>query len=112
MLEGMIAAENNSYYRTLHGDRKGESHTVGEDDPHHAVIIESLAGLTRLQDHRRLITWKPATTTGGNPWARALHDTATTAGECNSEDEEEPVHCTDKSSGHNSGDCLDYFNTS
>ena len=108
MLEGMITADiNTSCIRTLHGDREGESHTLGEDDSHHAVIIESLTGLPRLQDHCRLIAWKPATTTGGNPWPRAiLHDTATTTGECECEDEEEPVHCADNASaGHNSGDC-------
>lgn len=111
MLEGMITADNNSCIRTLHGDREGESHSLGEDDTYHAVIIESLIGLSRLQDHCRLITCKPATT-GGNPWARALHDPATTAGECNSEDEEEPVHRTDEPSRNYSGDCQDYFNTS
>lgn len=113
MLEGKCSGDNNSCIRTVHGDREGESHTLGEDDTHHAVIIESLIGLPRLQDHCRSITWKPATSsTVRNPWARALHDTAAAAGECNREDEEEPVHRTDKSSGHNSGDCKDYFNTS
>ena len=111
MLEGMIKAVNNSCIRTLHGDREGESHTLGEDDPHHAVIIESLIGFPRLQDHCRLITCKPVTT-GGNPWSRALHDPASLTGQCNSEDEEEPVHCADEPSGHYSGDCEDYINTS
>lgn len=113
MLEGMNSADNNSCIRALHGDREGESHPLGEDDPHHALIIESLIGLPRLQDHRRLITCKSTTSTGGNPWARALHDPAATApGECDCEDEEEHVHCTDEPSGHYLGDCEDYFNTS
>jgi len=113
MLEGKSSGDNNSCIRTLHGDREGESHTLGEDDSHHAVIIESLIGFPRLQDHCRPITWKSATNSAGrNPWACALYDTAFAAGERNREDEEEPVHRADQSSGHNSGDCKDYFNTS